>query len=129
MMSLIALAFAWLAVNYVPFIIFYVVGGTVYSVLKWIIQLYRLASKVKAISSDTEYPDTVKSSITSDLFWSSSYPPTAAENKSLLMTWALFWPFNLIYTLFADVTREAWNFLYRKFGAILDVIAKKILPN
>lgn len=131
MFELIGLAFAWLAVNYVPFIIFYVTGGVVYATLKWIIQLFRLGQRVKLIETRDLTPEQIndrRARTASNMFTTYEYPPRASNNKGRLFTWATFWPINLVYTLFADVIREAWNFIYRRFGAVLDFFAKKILP-
>lgn len=132
----------WLIANYLTFIPVYVGGGAAYALLKWVIQLIRLRYKVLDINARTDIPEDnsamghpfdnksyLRDQAARKLFGSDAeYPPNAAESKGKLFGWALFWPINLVYTLFADVAREAWNFLYRKFGAILDFISRMILP-
>lgn len=138
---MISSVIAWFLANYVPFISVYVGGGAGYALLKWIIQLLRLRTKVLEINSSDIAEDNSDSKnafnnkkynreqATRELFGSgSSYPPKASENKGKLFTWAVFWPFNLVYTLFADVAREVWSFLYRKLGSLLDRISTAILP-
>lgn len=107
---------------YWQFIVAYIAGGAVYSVIKWCIELYRLRQEVLG------KPEKDRTWAAARRFGSSSYPPKASENKSTLFWWAVFWPINLVWTLVADVAREAWDWLYRKFGAIYDRLAKAILP-
>lgn len=131
MFTLVNAALAWLAINYIPFIIFYVIGGGLYATLKWVIELMRLGREVKKLDIRGLTDDKIKEKrarIASGMFTSYEYPPQASSNKGKLFMWATFWPINLVHTLFADVIRESWNFLYNKFGAVLDFIAKKILP-
>lgn len=123
---------------YWQFILAYIIGGAVYSVLKWCIELYRLRQTVLAIDlankpansvySDEAWIDKQKTEAANRRFDSYAYPPRASDNKGTLFVWAVFWPLNLVWTLVADVAREAWGWLYRKFGAIYDRIAKAILP-
>lgn len=125
---------------YWQFIAIYIAGGAIYSVVKWVIQLYRLRNKVLAIdlnddnrkkwknTTDEEYLKMMRGASVSDVGLEGSYPPKISQNKSTVFWWAVLWPINLVWTLVADVAREAWDFLYRKFGALYDKIASAILP-
>jgi hypothetical protein len=128
-----------LLVAYWQFIAVYIAGGAVYSVVKWIIQIYRLRNKVLAIRiedkgnsypgySDERYITSMRNRAVADVHLDGEYPPRVKDNKSNLFWWAVLWPINLVWTLVADVAKEAWGWLYRKFGALYDWIAKKILP-
>lgn len=126
---------------YWHFIAAYVGGGVFYAVLKWVFNLIRLRRQVLEINGKdiSETNDSVGSAFNNKVYLrdqatrklfsgDSSYPPKASENKAKLFGWAVAWPINLVYTLFADVIREAWNFIYDKCGALLDSISNAILP-
>jgi hypothetical protein len=114
---------AFVAANYIPFILFYIVGGALYAVLKWVIQLRKLSNAIKAEPSGYN-----RNLLVQKYFSYGSYPPKAEDNKALIFAWATLWPINLLWTLFADVAKEAWNTLYRHYGRIFDKLAEKILP-
>lgn len=126
---------------YVPLIIVYVIGGIIYAPVKWIIQAYRLRNRVLLSDAEAEEKETAmveqlaqanrtqrRNSLVSDYFDTYIYPPRVSNHKGLLFSWAVFWPFNLLYTLFADVAREAWDWVYRKLGAVLQRVSNAILP-
>lgn len=123
---------AFVVANYIPVIAFYVAGGALYAVLKWTLLLVKLRRRVLEINARTDQDDRDKSMSRNEaarkIFGEYSYPPKVSENKGNLLTWATFWPINLVWTMFADVAREAWDFLYRKFGSMLQAIATSILP-
>lgn len=123
----------------------YIVGGVVYSVFKWIFQLYRLGRDVKEIGekeiavwrskwsalrdrSEAEVIDSLRGKLAKKYFGQDEYPPSAKQNKGNFLMWSLFWPVNAIYTAFADVAKEAWLWIYAKIGSLLDALAKAILP-
>jgi hypothetical protein len=126
---------------YWHFIAAYIGGGAGYAILKWILSILKLRGKVLEINAQDIPEDStgvgdaynnkkyLREGEAKKIFNTRSYPPLASENKSKLFGWAALWPINLVYTLFADVAREAWNFLYEKCGALLDKISKAILPN
>lgn len=128
-----------LFVVYWQFILAYIAGGALYSIVKWVIQLYRLRNRVLAIDvsnrgnaypgySDEEYLRHLRTRCLGSVGLNGAYPPKVSENKSTVFWWAVLWPINLVWTLVADVAKEAWDFLYRKFGALYDKIATAILP-
>jgi hypothetical protein len=121
------------------FILLYILGGAIYSVIKWVIQLYRLRRRVLEIDpfvqGATGWRDEAGyiasrrlSAMSYAGFNDSEYPPKASKNKSTLFWWAVLWPINLIWTLVADVAKEAWRKLYDWFGGIYNRLAKAILP-
>jgi hypothetical protein len=127
--------FGWiiaLFIVYWQFILAYVVGGALYSILKWVIQLYRLRNKVLALDTAGHNESYIREKRAQAAqaagFNSYSYPPKVTDNKSTLFWWAVGWPLNLVWTLVADVAKEAWDWLYRKFGGLYDYLAKAILP-
>lgn len=129
---------------YLQFLVFYVIGGVLYAAAKWSLQIFKLKSRidfkadeiaVQKNSSNSWKTQTdnaiiayLRSYQAGLIFASSDYPPLVSKNKSSLFEWALFWPLNLLYTLFADVISESFSWVYRKFGGILQRISNSILP-
>jgi hypothetical protein len=125
---MIGLIWAFVVANYIPVIATYVGGGALYAVLKWTLTLFKLRRLVIDNDALPESERKPRSHIEGDLLGNYEYPPLVSSNKGRLFMWASFWPINLVYTMFADVAKEAWDFLYRKFGAVLQAIATSILP-
>jgi hypothetical protein len=130
---------------YIPIMLIYLAGGVVYAVAKWTYLILKLRSRVSAITEDRiangmkgwgdrktreEIIQEIRNNETASLFGpGTKYRPNATDNKGNLMMWAIFWPINLIYTMFADVAREFFSFVYNKIGASLNAIAKSMLPD
>lgn len=114
---------AFVITNYLLCISAYVGGGAVYAVIKWTFSMLKIRRLVLA------EPDKGKWQwIVNDVIGDVNYPPQVSNNKGLLLMWATIWPFNLVYTLFHGVAREAWNRLYNLFGSMLQAISTAILP-
>jgi hypothetical protein len=113
---------AFLVTNYILCISAYVGGGAVYALIKWTLTMIKIRRLVLA------QPEVKRESIVSDVLGDYTYPPKVSENKGNLLMWASFWPFNLVWTLFADVAKEAWSWIYNRFGAMLQAITNSILP-
>lgn len=120
-----------------PFLLVYIAGGVIYSLLKWTFKIYKLRRLVTGLKDkpnryDVDTIDTVakqRNRITGELFGKyQEYPPKAANNKGWLFFWAIFWPINLVWTMFADVAKEIFIWFYDMFGGLLDRIGKAILP-
>jgi len=146
---MIASVVSWIITNYILVLSIYVVGGAIYALLKWVLMLMKLRRSVseidevqianyrKAWSTHKDTPEDklryeLRNRAANRIFGtvgSDNYPPTAKDNKGNLLMWAAFWPFNAIYTLFADVATEIWNFIYNFFASTLNAIARSILPN
>lgn len=129
-MNLISFGYTWVITNYIPFIILYVAGGLIYALLKWFLQVFRLRNAIKNIR-DTE-PKAIRLArerIASYYFTEYEYPPRVKNNKGALFLWAVFWPVNLVYTMFADVARSVWEWVYATFGTILQKVTNTLLPN
>lgn len=116
---------AWLLANYLIVVGGYTAGGALYAVLKWTLTMVKIRRKVLALT-DPGLND--KREIVKSILGEYQYPPKASDNKGNLLFWAIAWPINLIWTLFADVIKEAWAFLYNTFGSILQKITHSILP-
>lgn len=144
MEAYVAVVVAFLIANYIKVIIGYVGAGLIYTFLKWTLSLIRLRRKVLSIDAemiasrktsavyksytDEEVVNVLRAGMASKIFSDSSYPPRAKENIGLITAWALFWPINLVWTMFADVLTEVWNWLATKFVGVYQAIANGILP-
>jgi hypothetical protein len=130
---------------YIPIMLIYLAGGIVYAVAKWTYLILKLRSRVAAITEADvtaeqnrwgtkrtyeEVRQSLRDKLTVGLFGSgTTYRPNVTDNKGNLMMWAIFWPFNLIYTMFADVAYEFFSMVYNKIGSALNAIAKSLLPD
>lgn len=133
------IALQFLTDYYIPFIIGYIIGGVTYATLKWVIVLYKIKALVEKIPPFDEVKNkgySAKNWLETKRIYAAqevldspqSYPPKATDNTGNLLMWAIFWPINLVYTMFADVVTETFRFIYRKFGSVLNSIASAILP-
>lgn len=143
MIAFLGAALAWVIANYILVMEIYLAGGVIYALVKWIWTLMSLRGDVLELTDQDvidRYPNYkddktleakylyAKQRLAGKYFEDSVYPPQASRNKGLLFVWAAFWPFNLVYTLFADVAKSFFTWTYRRFAGMLDGIAKKILP-
>ena len=140
---LIAVAVAFVIANYFKVILAYVGVGLLYTFIKWTLSLVKLRRKVLTIDADmikrrrigylSEQPESatinsIRASMASHIFSDGSYPPVAKNNLGLITAWALFWPINLVWTMFADVLTEIWSWLTSKFVGVYQAISNSILP-
>lgn len=136
----------WLLANYVPFLVFYLIGGVAYAVGKWTLLLFKLRNKVLSIDDtmvknyrrdytsttngvdDEEVVRKIRKSLAYQVFEDNSYPPQISRNKGNFVAWALFWPINLIWTMIADVATEFFSYIHRKWTGFLQYLSNKITP-
>lgn len=126
-------ALAFILANMLMIFSLYVAGGIIYSFIKWLIVLVRIRKDVLNIrpDADQEYREKRKKAIAAGHLsgYSQSYPPQAKENIGIITVWAIFWPINLIWTLFADVAVIIWEYVVDKLNAFYNMFAKMILPS
>jgi len=124
--------------NYIKFIIGYVAIGVGYTFLKWVLTVYKLRRWILANKYADSYTNNAgvldslrwRNYLTKTLFGGyGEYPPKAKDNLGNLSTWGFFWPINLPYTLFADVLKELFNWIYELLGEVYNAIARAILPD
>lgn len=135
---MLAHIFALVVANYIKFVLFYVAVGVGYTFLKWVLMVYKLRRWIvakKGYDSARKLANgevdvlSWKTSLSNSLFGGyGEYPPKAKDNLGNLSVWGFFWPINLPYTLFADVIKELFNWLYELLGEVYNAIARAILP-
>ena len=120
---------AFITTNVLLVLGIYILGGIVYSFAKWVISLYKLRKLVNKITAtDSETIQKQRCMATSSIFDSYEYPPKASNNVGRITVWAIFWPFNLLWTLFADVAMMIWELVLNALQGVYQAVAKAILP-
>lgn len=145
--SMLTATWSLLTVYYVPVLIFYAIGGLVYTILKWYLDVFRLrnavlnSNKIKAneqrILNETDQREidslnnlilNEKKLLSREWFDGLSYPPQLSDNKWTLFIRAVFWPLNLVWLLVGEIAIDIWTFIYAKTGKFFQSISDRILP-
>lgn len=136
--GLFTATYTLVSVYYIPILIYYTLGGIIYTILKWYLNIYKLRQKVlssELITSLSKKDGSIneiikeKKRLASSLFEDySSYPPKLSENKDTLFWRAVFWPINLVWTLIGDVAINIWLFIYDKTTSFFQSISDRMLP-
>ncbi len=136
-------------INQYPIILIgYVIGGIVYALTRWFIRLY----KVRQVILNIDFEETLKNDprrigserlpptpleelillkkkeIARKYFDGYSYPPQVSENKGMLFSWAVAWPFLIIWNMIADIATESWKWVYNRISQTIQNLSNKIMP-
>lgn len=145
--SMLNATWALLTIYYIPVLIFYVLGGVAYTILKWYFDIFKLRVAIlnssdikdlevrlentadKQIYSDIlESIENVKKRLSNESFDGYSYPPQLSDHKAELFFRALFWPINLVWLLIGEIAIDLWIAIYLRTAKIFQSISDAILP-
>jgi hypothetical protein len=123
------------AANIVTFIVGYIVVGILFTFIKWTLSLFKIKRDLEGMSEDFIKRfdnrgglNSARRAVAHQTLECAAYPPTAKENVSWLVLWAIFWPIVMIWSMFKDVIVEVTYYSVRKFQSIYQRIANSILP-
>lgn len=134
--NMMAATWALLTVYYIPVLIFYVVGGILYTILKWYFDIFKLrrsilnSVKIKEFQErglDDNIEDE-KLRLSRQLFDGYSYPPQFSDNLSTIVTRAIFWPLCLAWLLIGELAIDIWTAIYESTVSFFQRISDRMLP-
>jgi hypothetical protein len=127
-------------------IVIYLVGGIIYLWPKWAIFCSRLKERLRDIQSEWLTRKCYSASSLSKLEyeeWLSTFErkdfarevsgdpqdvrPDPSQYKSEIITWMMYWPF--IVTLFDDVVKRFWHWVFYALQGRLKAIASRMFKN
>jgi len=114
----------------------YVVGGTLWSFVKWYIFVRKrregyLDQRAQfmvdhKLEEKDKIPPTLLRKWQSQLSYSNREMPSARKEKSRILRWMVYWPWSVIYSLFADLVREVFLIIYARMATTFQRISESI---
>jgi len=95
---------------------YYVAVGVAYSFVRWD-QVGREWRK--------NYESAEPGSGTQKYYWDNQ--PDAAQSKSRIVSWTMFWPWSMFWWLLSDVIKNAFEWLYSKLSGVYTAITRRHL--
>ena len=145
--NMLAATWSLLTVYYVPVLIFYVIGGVVYTITKWYFDIFRLrravlnSKKIKDVEKKIEMTAVEaekqlllgsiideKKNLSRKWFDGYSYPPQISQHKAELFFRAIFWPLNLVWLLVGEIAIDLWSAIYTRTAKFFQSISDRMLP-
>jgi hypothetical protein len=111
----------------------YLVLGAIWSIVKWWFYLHdelervqenskydiAILEKLNNAPSGLEERNRILSSVKSRV-------PKASENKTTITNWMIFWPFSMLYSLYADILCKLFNRIYQALQRVYDKITASV---
>ena len=124
----------------VMLVVYYFVGGAVWSVVKWYFHGLNVRDKYREVKERffdnhgiagtkvpqkliTDWEYTVSSN------FNGSVPPKALENKGKIMMWMTHWPFSFVWTVLNDPIRRIFQAIYARVAGVMQRISDHIFKN
>lgn len=57
-------------------------------------------------------------------YWDNKIPPRASENKSRILTWVLYWPFSMVWTIIDEPFRRAFTMVFERIRGLYQRISE-----
>ncbi len=94
----------------VSLIVSYFISGTIWSFFKWYFFLKKVKNKMIKESK----------SIKKDKI------PNISKNKSKIMTWMMYWPFSMLWTMIDEPIKNTFKFIFGKVENVYQKMANRI---
>lgn len=94
----------------------YLIAGTIWGVIKWFFYILKerdiALENIKCNHRKTHFS-----------------PPQASEHKERIITWMLYWPFSMFWTIINDPLRRAFEWIYRRIGKFMQGVSDRIFKD
>ena len=93
----------------------YFVAGTLWGIIKWFFFVLRERDNILNALRDKHYPRPENISL-----------PKASYHKDRIITWMIYWPFSMLWTLINDPVRRGFEWIYRRIGKLMQSISERV---
>lgn len=120
--------------NFFLIILSYFVSGTVWSVAKWFFHVNKMARKYRDMREEWCIKNYVNPPLTVEQLrmfhnytGASRYAtrPRAKQNKSMILTWMIYWPWSFVWTMINDPVVWFFKKIYRAMINLFDRISSR----
>jgi hypothetical protein len=118
----------------------YFAAGTAWSICKWWFYVRKLRDKFDEYkrdflerhgrSEEKTIPEDLRNEWLGDIDYTyewlpSKSKPVAADNKSRIMTWMVYWPWSLVWTMINDPIKRLFKEIYRAIQGFMQKISDR----
>ncbi len=107
----------------------YFAVGSGWGVIKWQLYVLRKAREYghRMVSLRKEFTQWGESGV-SYTEWLSArhdFPPSPSKNRSRIVTWMVWWPFSFLGSLFSDLIRRGFDWIYDELATLLGYLSRR----